>query len=175
MNFIDEVLPILTEQEIKISGKCCYWLKKEPMERYVVHNNKLLTIRGIRASESRLRKLNYVRNTCFHYSDSIKTYVLEPLSIWTDEDIWDYIRKNNIKYPDLYDKEFNRNGCLICGFGCIAPNGINSFRTTEKYYPTIYKKIIKKFQYDKLLSIVDPWIRSQSIPHSSFGIWDGLK
>ena len=39
---------------------------------------------------------------------------VSPIFEWTDKDIWDFIKGNNMPYCDLYDKGFHRIGCLFC-------------------------------------------------------------
>ncbi|MEG2144635.1 MAG: phosphoadenosine phosphosulfate reductase family protein, partial [Oscillospiraceae bacterium] len=51
-------------------------------------------------------------------------YHCNPLGIWTDNDIWEYIRKYDVPYSRLYDLEYKnckgetckikRNGCIWC-------------------------------------------------------------
>lgn len=41
-----------------------------------------------------------------------------PLSIWTEAEIWTYIKKYNIPICSLYNrKDCRRTGCMFCGFG----------------------------------------------------------
>ncbi len=37
-----------------------------------------------------------------------------PLAEWTEKQLWDYIKKNNIPYHALHDKGFPSIGCLPC-------------------------------------------------------------
>jgi phosphoadenosine phosphosulfate reductase len=39
---------------------------------------------------------------------------LNPLASWTTEDVWEYIRKNNVPYNKLHDKGFPSIGCGPC-------------------------------------------------------------
>lgn len=43
-----------------------------------------------------------------------KTIIVNPIYEWSDSDIWDYIRENNIKYNELYDMGYKRVGCILC-------------------------------------------------------------
>lgn len=40
--------------------------------------------------------------------------VISPIFRWTDEDVWNFIRSNNIEYCRLYDEGFTRIGCIFC-------------------------------------------------------------
>lgn len=39
---------------------------------------------------------------------------LNPLADWTETQVWDYIKKNNIPYNKLYDKGYTSIGCAPC-------------------------------------------------------------
>ena len=39
---------------------------------------------------------------------------LNPIIDWTDFDVWEYIKRNNIPYCKLYDEGFKRLGCIGC-------------------------------------------------------------
>lgn len=41
-----------------------------------------------------------------------------PLSIWTKQDVWDYVNMFKVPYCDVYDKGEKQTGCAYCGFGC---------------------------------------------------------
>lgn len=43
--------------------------------------------------------------------------MLNPIIDWSDEDVWEFIRGNGIKYCELYDEGFKRLGCVGCPFG----------------------------------------------------------
>lgn len=47
------------------------------------------------------------------YADCYET-ILNPIIEWTDEDIWEFIRTNGIRYCSLYDEGFTRLGCVGC-------------------------------------------------------------
>lgn len=40
--------------------------------------------------------------------------VISPIFRWTDADVWNFIRSNNIEYCRLYDEGFTRIGCIFC-------------------------------------------------------------
>jgi phosphoadenosine phosphosulfate reductase len=39
---------------------------------------------------------------------------LNPLADWTHEQVWDYIRANDVPYNSLHDKGFPSIGCVPC-------------------------------------------------------------
>lgn len=40
--------------------------------------------------------------------------VVNPIIDWVDDDIWDYIKENNLKINPLYEQGFSRVGCIGC-------------------------------------------------------------
>jgi 3'-phosphoadenosine 5'-phosphosulfate sulfotransferase (PAPS reductase)/FAD synthetase len=99
----------LLDAEFDICHKCCYFLKKYPFNK--INKNGMLV--GTLATESRLRKLTYLKTGCINLNKKQVT----PLSIWTKQDIWRFIRENNIPYCDIYNKGEKTTGCAYCGFG----------------------------------------------------------
>ena len=69
-----------------------------------------IVMTGIRSAESNRRSSRRPVEQC--YSGN-KTY-LHAIFNWTDTDVWDFIRAENIPYCSLYDEGFKRLGCLFC-------------------------------------------------------------
>ena len=125
----------IVDEKFLISHKCCYYLKKEPFHSYEKRTGRLPLI-GTLAAESNLRKAEYLkRGGCNSFSGRIASY---PMSIWTPEDIWNYINLNKIKYCEIYDKlEHKQTGCMACGYGMHISNA--KLRTLLKLKPKIYE------------------------------------
>ena len=81
---------------------------------------------GVRASESPRRKGLWRTVTKFD-GDTL----LSPILYWTDADIWQFIRENEMKYCSLYDEGFKRLGCIGCALG--GNNRIAEFKRWPKY------------------------------------------
>jgi 3'-phosphoadenosine 5'-phosphosulfate sulfotransferase (PAPS reductase)/FAD synthetase len=115
----------------KISQHCCKALKKEPSERIQEKMGVDLIFKGLMASESRSREKNFLtRGYLFEgakrrYLKGEIFYHCQPMAIWKDADVWDYIQRFNVEYSSLYDRKYyamdgslqhiKRNGCLGCG------------------------------------------------------------
>ena len=73
---------------------------------------------GVRAAESFTRKQNWRPLTPWkkggRNGTEISGWCVCPILYWTDDDVWEYIRENNIPYCSLYDEGFDRLGCIGC-------------------------------------------------------------
>lgn len=87
---------------------CCRILKETDTEFTKKFSHKIL---GVRAQESwkraRRKRIDVI-------GKRKKKYLLKPVFYWKTEDIWDYIQKNNLNYPSLYDEGIERIGCIVC-------------------------------------------------------------
>lgn len=70
-----------------------------------------------------------------------KDIIVNPIYEWTDSDIWEYIRKNNVKYNPLYDRGYKRVGCI----GCPLANYKEMMKEFAEY-PKIKNAYIRAFQ-----------------------------
>lgn len=70
-----------------------------------------LVVTGVRHAESAKRKCRQMVEVCYH--DNSKMYI-HPIIDWTDAEVWEYIRKNNLPYCKLYDEGRTRIGCVMC-------------------------------------------------------------
>lgn len=124
-------------RQVKFSQACCDLLKKEPSERLQVEYDVDVVFKGLMAAESRTRQTNFI--TRGYLFESHRNHLgkdpfwhCNPLSIWTDDDIWEYIHRFNVPYASLYDMgwtdnkgvchKIKRNGCMGCGTDLLYPN-----------------------------------------------------
>ena len=80
-----------------------------------------------------LRLQKYLKSGCNAFE--VNRPASYPLSIWTNEDKWRFIRDNNIPYCEVYDKGETQTGCVICGFGCHKDR---RFDRLKENYPKLY-------------------------------------
>lgn len=43
-----------------------------------------------------------------------RKYIVNPIVDWSDDDVWQFIREENLPYCKLYDEGFKRLGCIGC-------------------------------------------------------------
>jgi phosphoadenosine phosphosulfate reductase len=99
------------------------------------------TITGVRWAESVRRKSRRMVENCL--DDGTRTF-LHIIIEWEDEDVWNYIHANNVKYCHLYDEGFKRLGCVMCPMG----NTKQMLQHAERF-PAIYRAYERAF--DKML------------------------
>lgn len=144
-------------RSVKISQACCDMLKKEPSEQMQAELDVDVMFKGLMTAESRTRKTNFC--TRGYLFQSHRDYLPEgdsfwhcnPISIWTDDDIWAYIHRFDVPYSPLYDMgwtdeqgEFHsipRNGCMACGTDLLFPN--NHLATLRRTHPKAWKVFMK--------------------------------
>lgn len=131
----------LIEKDYICSEMCCEKLKKSPFHAYE-KSSGLRPILGMMAGESSMRTSNYVRNGgCNIFLDDPLKMKSLPLSIWTEQDIWDYIKDRGLAISDVYSKGAVRTGCMFCGFGCQNKED-NRLERVLEMYPKMYEKFM---------------------------------
>ena len=138
---ISERWMYLLNEPYDISARCCHWLKHLPSHEYEQRTGRHPFL-GILASESRQRALGYVaQGGCNYFKEGGKNRPRSfPLAIWTDDDVWAYIRDRHLPLPDIYEKGAKRTGCMGCGFGAhIDYDGI---ATMKRLWPKWYELVM---------------------------------
>jgi 3'-phosphoadenosine 5'-phosphosulfate sulfotransferase (PAPS reductase)/FAD synthetase len=117
---------------------CCNKLKKEPFHRFERETGRRPIV-GTMAAESKLRETQYLRQGgCNVFGESPAS---KPLSIWTEADIWEYIRAQNLPIAEIYHKGAARTGCMGCGFGSQFADDTR-FDTLLREHPKCYDMIM---------------------------------
>lgn len=147
---LPEKWKFLVKAPFKISDQCCNVMKKHPFKDYTAKTG-LYPYVGTQASESRLREISYLQNGCNSFTGKIQS---RPMSIWNEDDIWAYIKKNNLKYATIYDKGQKRTGCMFCMFGTHLEKEPNKFQCMAKTHPQLYNYCIKELGIGKVLNYI---------------------
>ena len=123
------------------SHHCCKYFKKLPSDNYVKETGKYPIV-GTMAIESKLRLNSWLRHSCNMFDG--KKIQSRPLSIWTDDDIWEYIEKYQLEICELYHRGHKRTGCFLCPFGChLDKSEKNKFELLKEQHPNQYKALEK--------------------------------
>ena len=127
---------------------CCSELKERKVK-------KTVTLFGIRGSESikraalwnefsdkKNRKYPLAQfNKLFEEKCKTKSVYFNPIFKWTDNDVWNYIRANNLTINPIYATQ-NRCGCWLCPFAS-TPQKMAVVRAN----PSVLKPLIKVIDY----------------------------
>lgn len=93
---------------IEMRKECCRIRKVEPLNRALAGNKAWVT--GQRRAQSTTRAaLDVQENDEAHGMTKFN-----PLADWSEQDVWNYIRANNVPYNPLHDKGYPSIGCEPC-------------------------------------------------------------
>ena len=154
------------------SHYCCNIMKKKPAKEYVKQSGKK-PITAQMASESHIREQQWLKNGCNGFE--MKSPISNPISFWTEQDVLQYIKENNIPiasvYGDVVYKENSnqmriedygidccgtdklcttgcvRTGCIFCAFGAHLEKGESRFERLKRTHPRQYEYCIGGGEY----------------------------
>jgi phosphoadenosine phosphosulfate reductase len=93
---------------VEMRKECCRIRKVEPLNRALAGNKAWVT--GQRRAQSATRgELHVQEEDAAHDMQKFN-----PLADWSEEDVWHYIRSNNVPYNPLHDKGYPSIGCEPC-------------------------------------------------------------
>ena len=134
------------------SPKCCYYLKEKPAMLSYKKYGIIAILTGITADENINRKLLIARyNGSNQEKDEVRfcgqryyaktqgLWKYHPIAYWTEKDVWNYIKRNNIPINPVYTKWngiYNRCGCLPC----------TAYLDWEKKLPKSHPKLYRKLK-----------------------------
>lgn len=147
--------PLALSEHI-VSNGCCIEMKEGPAKAFEQETGRKVIV-GTRAEESGRRRNAYLKTGCISYGDRP---CLKPLSFFTEQDILQYIKQNNIvvapPYGELVEvdkQEFQqislfdekkdekpklkftgeqRLGCMFCPVGCHLDYKDGKFQKFER-------------------------------------------
>ena len=99
----------LFRQSVELRLMCCQVRKVLPLKRALLNYRAWVT--GLRRDQS-VTRANIRRLEIDHDHGGIVK--LSPLADWTERDVWDYVRRNEVPYNALYDQGYKSIGCAPC-------------------------------------------------------------
>jgi phosphoadenosine phosphosulfate reductase len=88
--------------------RCCHIRKVQPLVRALKPYDAWVS--GIRRDQSPSR----ARTRKLEGSERYGVWKIQPLADWSENDVWSYIRANDIPYNPLHDAGFRSIGCMPC-------------------------------------------------------------
>lgn len=133
--------------DFPISHRCCDEFKKRPAKRL-----KLNPILGTRIQESSQRKNAWKKSGCNSYSLNYKHGISRPISLWSDENVDQYIDEKNIELSEIYTQyEQKRTGCVNCPYGAQMDG--SRFDLLKKLEPARYNYFINRTHLGYILAL----------------------
>lgn len=109
-------------ESIENRKNCCGIRKMEPLKRALKPLKVWIT--GLRAAQSVTR----TDMPIVEYDANFDVIKVNPLINWSEEDVWDYIKTNNVPYNKLHDQGYPSIGCAPCTRPVKAGEDIRSGR-----------------------------------------------
>lgn len=157
----------LLEADFLLSSNCCAVMKKAPIKQYAKEEGKH-PITAMMAEESRLRFQQWLLHGCNGFE--MKQPISNPMSFWTEQDILQYIKGNNLPIAPVYGDIIsavgaeqyymddgcmnrlmttgcNRTGCIFCGFGCHLEKEPSRFQRLRQTHPRQYAYCLNGGEY----------------------------
>lgn len=173
--FNNEKYKPLLDVDFIISGHCCKVMKKKPDRSYQKKTGRH-PMTAQMASESRLRMQKWIQNGCNGFD--MKMPISNPMAFWTEQDVLQYIKENNLEIPSVYgsieyaddpnqvrlgdiDPSFcdagdvlkctgcQRTGCIFCGFGVHLEKGETRFQRLKRTHPKQYEYCLGGGEYNE--------------------------
>lgn len=109
---------------------CCHFCKERPTMETMEQKEVDAEITGTIRTESIYRRsLTPFRPP----KKDPSIFRINPIYDWNMQEVWAYIRKNNLPYNPLYEMGYRRIGCWCCPL-----NGPSHYRRLEKTHPKLY-------------------------------------
>ncbi len=88
--------------------ECCAIRKVEPLKRALSDATAWMT--GLRRDQAVTR----TDTPAIEWDEGNDMLKVNPIIEWTNDDVWAYIKENNVPYNELHDKGFPSIGCAPC-------------------------------------------------------------
>lgn len=147
----------LLDVDFNISEQCCDIMKKGPCKKYENETGRKPII-GTLAVESTSRKASWYKHGCNAF-DAQKPSS-RPLSFWTEQDILQYIKENELPLASVYGDIVatadgrlkttgcDRTGCMFCAFGCTQEKEPR-FERLKETHPRQWRYCIEGGEYNE--------------------------
>lgn len=93
--------------------------------------------------------------------------VLNPIVDWTMEEVWEFIKENELPYCDLYDKGYTRLGCIGCPMSTRRGDELDKYPKFKALYLKAFDKMIKNltdagkvYSWTSAENVMEWWIHS---------------
>ena len=142
----------------RIARYCCQYLKETSGEGRFV-------ITGVRKAESSRRshrggielaekKSQHMENydpdnpnqELIHLCQTHARRMLNPIIDWSDEDVWEFIRRYEVPYCELYDQGYKRLGCVGCPMSTHRAEELERYPKFKQAYIRAFDRMLKNME-----------------------------
>jgi len=109
-------------QSLELRRSCCGIRKVEPLRRALAGKRAWIT--GMRAQQTASRAGLPLRQ----WDEAHGLEKFNPLADWSEQEIWDYLRKYRVPYNALHDRHYPSIGCAPCTRAIAAGEDIRAGR-----------------------------------------------
>ena len=124
----------LLDEKFDCSNICCKLLRKDVADEFSKTNNSGNYV-GVTVYESKQRFMAYSSGGCIHKKHNTSW----PIALFSEKEIWECVKKFNIKISPQYELGYDRTGCLMCGYGKNNSNGYKDLYLFKKTSPKLYE------------------------------------
>lgn len=71
-------------------------------------------------------------------------HILNPIVDWTDKEVWEFIKLRNLPYCELYDKGWERIGCIGCPLSSNQEKELNQYPKIKESYIRAFDRMIEE-------------------------------
>lgn len=103
--------------------------------------------------ESSLRMQDWLRDECNAFTS--KRPISKPMSFWTEDDVWAYIKKYDIPYSSIYDMGWERTGCMWCLYGIQYEEYPNRLQRMQTTHPQLHNYCLSKLGIKEVLDYMN--------------------
>ena len=166
----------LLDAPFKISARCCYHMKKAPLNKFERQSGRH-PITGVLACESKLREQSWIKFGCNGFER--QRPLSQPLAFWLEEDILRYLKMTGIPYAPIYGDivesrkkngtpilkttGVSRSGCMYCMYGVHLEHEPNRFQLMQVTHPQQYDYCINKLGCGAVLDYIGVPYRNQQL------------
>ncbi|MDP1709104.1 MAG: phosphoadenylyl-sulfate reductase [Gammaproteobacteria bacterium] len=106
--FVSSHGPNAFYESVALRKHCCHIRKIEPLRRALAGHQAWIT--GLRRTQSTTRADTALQE----WDADNRLQKFNPLIEWSEQDVWDYIRRFDVPYNTLHDKGYPSIGCAPC-------------------------------------------------------------
>lgn len=72
--------------------------------------------------------------------------MLNPIIDWSDEEVWEFIRRYEVPYCELYDQGYKRLGCVGCPMSTHQAEELERYPKFKQAYIRAFDRMLKNME-----------------------------